>query len=77
MLQYSLVFVVTLITDGLWAYYIAHTAAKNAWRATFSSGAIVLSGAFVILTYIDDHLALIPALIGGMIGTYITVRYSK
>jgi hypothetical protein len=37
----------------------------------------MLCGAFTAISYIEDHWALIPATIGGMIGTYASAKYSN
>jgi hypothetical protein len=37
----------------------------------------MLCGAFTAISYIENHWALIPATIGGMIGTYISAKYGN
>jgi len=76
-LEYALVFFATLCSDLLWAVYIRNTASNKAWQATLSSGAIILAGAFVTTSYVADHGKLVPALMGGMLGTYIYVSRGK
>lgn len=73
-MNYVLVFFAAMLTDWLWATYIAHTAAKNAIQAALWSGVLMLVGAYVTLSYLEDWRMLIPAVIGGMIGTYISVK---
>ena len=70
-LPYIVIFFLTLFTDWLWAYYIKHTAGGNVWKATFSSGAIVVAGAYVTVSY---KALIIPAILGGMTGTYLSVK---
>ena len=76
-IKYSLVFATTMASDWLWAYYITHTAARNTAKATISSGAIIVAGAYVTMSYIDDKYAIIPAVIGGMVGTFLSLKSSK
>lgn len=73
-MDYVLVFFAAMATDWLWATYIAQTAAKNAIKAALWSGVLMLVGAYVTLSYLEDWRMLIPAVIGGMIGTYISVK---
>jgi hypothetical protein len=74
---YAFVFVATLVTDWLWAYYISNTALKNVWKSTLSSGMIISVNAFVFTSYIDNKATIIPAVLGGMLGTWLYVRNTK
>jgi predicted branched-subunit amino acid permease len=66
-----------MITDYFWGVYIKSVANHQAIRASLFGALIMLCGAFTAISYISDHWALIPAVIGGMIGTYISVKYNK
>jgi hypothetical protein len=77
MIQYTIVFFMMMITDYFWGVYIKSVANHQAIRASLFGALIMLCGAFTAISYISDHWALIPAVIGGMIGTYISVKYNK
>lgn len=72
-----LVFFSTLTSDLLWAVYIRRTTEGKALRAAVYSGFIVLLGAIVVSSYIENSWYLFPAIIGAIIGTYIVVRFDK
>lgn len=71
---YILVFVSTTLADVAWTKYTLAVAEKRATRAAGWSAAIVLFGAFNIVTYVGDHWALIPAALGAFVGTLWAVR---
>ena len=75
--KYIVVFCVTFISDWIWAYYIQHTAQKNAIKSSLFSGLVVICSVFITTSYIHDIYAAIPAVIGGMLGTYVSVKFSK
>jgi uncharacterized membrane protein YfcA len=49
----------------------------QAMKASIYSMFIMLSGAFTAINYIENHWMLIPAALGGAIGTYISAKYSS
>ena len=75
--KYIVVFFVTFISDWIWTYYIQFTAQKKPLRSAIFSGLTIVASVFVTTTYIHDVYAAIPAITGGMLGTYISVRFSK
>lgn len=76
MIKYIVMFTAAFLVDWVWAEYIKHTAAKNAWRSAGLSGVIVLIGAFTTFAYMEDRWMVAPALLGGMLGTYVSVKRS-
>jgi uncharacterized membrane protein YfcA len=74
---YILVFFTMMSTDFFWGVYIKAMAKHQAITASIFGAFIMLCGAFTAISYIEDHWALIPATIGGMIGTYISAKYSN
>lgn len=74
---YILVFFIMMATDYFWGIYIKAMANSQAIKASIFGALIMLCGAFTAISYIEDHWALIPATIGGMIGTYASAKYSN
>lgn len=74
---YILVFFTMMATDYFWGIYIKAMAKHQAIKASIFGAFIMLCGAFTAISYIENHWALIPATIGGMIGTYISAKYSN
>ena len=76
-MKHLLVFLIAAAVDSIWAYYIIATAEKRAFKSAIMSGIILASGAFLTLSYLEDQTYLISAILGGMLGTYYTVKYKK
>lgn len=77
MLKLLLVFGAAAVYDWIWAAYITYTAEKQAAKAAAMSGIIFGLGAFVVMSYLENPWALGSAIGGGMLGTYVFVRFSK
>lgn len=77
MIQYILVFFMMMITDYFWGIYIKAVAQHREIKASLFGALIMICGAFTAISYIENHWALVPAVLGGMIGTYISVKYNK
>lgn len=69
------VFLASLISNVLWAFYIRRTSQGHAFWSSTVGAAITLVGAYIILSYVDNKLYLIPTIIGGFIGQYFTMKY--
>lgn len=76
-MRYLLVFLATTFVDVAWTKYTLAVAAKHAVRASLWSTIIVAVGAFSVLSYTQDNLALIPAAAGAFVGTFWAVRREK
>jgi len=75
--KFLMVFFATFILDWIWASYIIETSSKNSIKSSLLSGLIVLMGAFITLSYIEDKKMLIAAVAGGALGTFFCVEKSK
>ncbi len=70
-----LIFLATSLSDILWVFYIRRTSEGKAFSAGLFSALIVVIGAFVIVSYVDNKFYLIPAALGAFIGTIITIKF--
>lgn len=77
MLKHILVFFAAGVVDSIWALYIMACADKTPVKAALWGATVMAIGAFITITYVDDHSYLPTAIIGGTIGTYLTVRFKK
>jgi len=68
-----LVFFAMAITDAVWARWMNAVANHNALEASFWTTGTILLGAFVVVSYVEDKRLVIPAALGGAIGTYISM----
>ncbi len=68
-----LVFLATAITDWVWARYVGGIASQASLVAANWSVLVIVLGAFVVVSYVNDKRLILPAAIGAWIGTYIGV----
>lgn len=71
------VFFLTLASDWLWTKWAVYASQHLAFKAALTSGAIVLVGSMTTLAVVNDTWTLIPAVTGGMLGTYLAVTLEK
>jgi len=72
-----IVFFVSAAVDAVWAKYIATAAQGRAFAAAIWSSVIVGCGSFVTLEYVFNKWMIIPAVIGGFVGTYAMIKYDN
>jgi hypothetical protein len=76
-LKGTLIFLISFIIDWIWALYIISTSKKDPLRAALLSGVILVFGATITISYIENKWYLVPAALGGMLGTYTCVCRKK
>ena len=69
----SYVVVATGLSDYVWARYIHTVADSQRFDASVWSAVVVILGALVITSYVDDRRLILPAGIGAFIGTYLAL----
>lgn len=74
-IQATLVFVVYVVFDILYALYVLCVARKQAIRASAISAALYSLGAYGVMTYLENHWYLAPLACGAFLGTFLAVRY--
>ena len=76
-LRCIIVFLVAIISDFCYAFYIRRTSEGRAFNAAMWSVLIVASGIFNVLSYIENIWYLPPMLAGYFIGTYLAVSHDN
>lgn len=61
------------VSDFVWARYIAHIADANKLAAANWGVVVIVLGAFLVLSYVEDRRLILPAAIGAWLGTYFAV----
>lgn len=74
-LRAVMVFLLTIIVDIFWGFYIRRTGQGKAIQAAIFGSAITFFGAFIVINYVKNMLYLIAAVLGSFVGTWLTVRY--
>lgn len=75
--MYFSTFVIYLILDMLWAWYIYSTASLRTFQSSLSGRLIVVASGFGAINIVHDPKQLITAFIGCFIGTWIVVAWKK
>ena len=70
MLTYIITFLAVFATDILYVYFLKAVQNDQALYASFWSVLVTLTGTITVISYTEDHWAIIPALIGAAVGTY-------
>lgn len=73
-MHWAFVFFATAIADLVWADWAQAIQNKNASRASANAGLIILFGAYTTVQFVDNHWLIIPAVAGGALGTWWSVR---
>ena len=63
--------------DAVWAKYITTAADGKAFAAATWGSLIVACGSFVTVQYVANKWMILPAIVGGFIGTYLMMKYGR
>lgn len=61
------------VSDYTWTKYVSGISHGVPLEAAIWSVAVIVLGAFVVVSYVDDRRLILPAAIGAFIGTYFGV----
>ena len=75
-LEYLLTAALMFIVDLVWTYWLIYVHKRQAFKSAMCAVFIYLFGTFVTLKWIEDKTFIIPAVIGGFLGTYYTVKWN-
>jgi hypothetical protein len=74
---YVAVFIFVCLSDMVWTYYISAVAKGKPFLASLFSSLTVFMGLMATIMVVADQLAIVPAMLGAFLGTYVTVRAVK
>lgn len=63
------------IVDAVWAFYIMACSDRASIKAALWGATVMAISGTLTIIYVNDHAYLPTAVIGGAIGTYLTVKY--
>ena len=58
------------LSDFIWAHYIVSMANSTPLEAALWAVGVIVLGAYIVVSYVDDRRLILPAAIGAFIGTY-------
>ena len=77
MLVYITTFLAVFATDLLYVYFIKSIQNNTPMQAGWWSMVVTFTASIAVINYTEDHLALIPALLGAFLGTFIGMKWRK
>ena len=77
MWSYIITFFAVGATDMLYVMYVRSVQQNAPGQAAWWAVVVTLTNSIAVINYTEDHWALVPALLGAAIGTYIGMRYRK
>lgn len=73
LLKFIGVMISMFLVDICWAKYFIYVGKHKPLQSASWGGLIMIFGAFTTINYVEDRTLLVAAVIGGFIGTYLTV----
>lgn len=74
MMWFVIIFIIDLLVAFAWGKCVKAVSNNKPLEAALWSAFISASGAITIISYNKDNLLIIPAIVGGGVGTYLSVR---
>ena len=74
---YITTFVAVFATDILYVYFVKSIQNDRPFLAAWWSMVVTFTASVAVINYTEDHLALIPALLGAFLGTYLGMKWRK
>ena len=68
--RWASVLLAVCLSDYVWTRYVAGIANAERLSAAIWAVAVIVLGAFVVISYVHDRRLIVPAAIGAFIGTY-------
>ncbi len=72
--EYIAAFLAMFFTDMFYTYYLSAIEKNRAVMASIWAGVLYLFGALIVVGYTRDVWILVPAVVGGVLGTYVGVK---
>jgi uncharacterized membrane protein YfcA len=74
---YISTFLAVSLTDILYVYFLKSVQNNQPLSASLWSVVVTFTASIAVINYTEDHLALIPALLGAFFGTYLGMKWRK
>lgn len=72
-----LVFLLTILFEGLVILDLKALLANQVYRSATYSALLTLIGALIVVVYVDNKLMIIPDVLGSFFGTVIFLKFKK
>jgi uncharacterized membrane protein YfcA len=76
-MTYLITFIAVFLTDVLYIYFIKSIQDNKAIQASFWAVIVIGTASITVISYTEDHWALIPALAGAFFGTLLGMKIRK
>jgi tryptophan-rich sensory protein len=76
-MMYVIVFLLSFMVNCFYALYVLNVSHGKTLLAAIFGECVVLCGAIITINYVKDNLLLIPLIVGGFLGTLLSVKISE
>ena len=76
-MTYLITFIAVFLTDVLYIYFIKSIQDNKALQASFWAVVVTGTASITVISYTQDHWALVPALAGAFFGTFVGMKVRK
>ena len=76
-MRHALVFAAAALLDVVWTLNVRMVAQHRPLAAGCYSGLTIALGAFTAISFVGDPRYVVPAALGGFVGTYLTVTVAR
>lgn len=76
-IKFIFVFLAMALADVCWTYYFIKIGERKSIQAGLWGVGVYLCGAFAVMSYMENKMLLIAAILGSFVGTWASVEYKK
>lgn len=76
-MDYVVTFFAVFLTDIIYTFYLKSVQLNNIWKACFWATAVTATASVAVISYTENHMMLIPSLLGAFVGTWFGMKYMK
>jgi hypothetical protein len=77
MIDYVITFFAVFVTDIIYTFYLKSVQHNSPLKASFWATVVTATASIAVINYTENHLMLIPALIGAFAGTWFGMKFKK
>ena len=76
-MDYVITFFAVFFTDIIYTFYLKSVQLNNIWKACFWATVVTATASIAVINYTENHMMLIPSLLGAFVGTWFGMKYMK
>ena len=77
MIDYVITFFAVFFTDIIYTFYLKSVQSNSILKASFWATVVTATASIAVINYTENHLMLIPSLLGAFFGTWFGMKFRK